>query len=171
MPPSSSTGMRRRSNTKRVQLDTHLGQLRPTILDEAVWAELETRLAPISRSYLRRLVIATGLPMSAAVEGVRQDSLQDAERTLLALSDDYVAGSSESRKKLRTAVIESKDRLRWTLNRSPDPDRQAMNEEILLWVMTWLENPQVFPAWLALRRRAEAAASEFPNGGSYSVVR
>jgi hypothetical protein len=153
MPRSSSTGMPRRRNTKRALLNTHLAESQPAIIDENVWAELQVRLAPVSNGYLRELVIATGLPMSPIVEAVRQDSFEQAERTLIALTQAYVEAAAERRKRIRGAVIDSKDRLRWSLKR-PDP----MKQEILLWVMTWLENPEIFPTWLALRRRAEATA-------------
>jgi hypothetical protein len=151
--------MRSRSDTKRARLEMHLAELRPPVIDDKVWSELRTRLAPVSNTYLRKLVISTGLPMSPVVEGVRHDSLQHAARTLMALSTAYADSEADSRRRIREAVIESKDRLRWALKRSSATDSQVLKQEILLWVMTWLENPAVFPAWLALRRQAEAVAS------------
>ena len=155
--------MPRRSDTKRARLEAHLAELQPAIVDEQVWSELQRRLAPISNSYLRELLLASGVPVSPVVEGVRQDSLENAERTLLALAAAYTGAGPQDRRRIRVAVIESKDRLRWSL-KQPNPEK----DEILLWMMTWLENPEVFPIWLALRKNCGAgrlARSRLSAGG------
>ena len=152
--------MPRRTDTKRARLEAYLAELKPSVVDEKLWADLQEQLAPVSSSYLRELLRGSGLPMSPLIEGVRQDSLDEAERTLLALSGVYAEASGDSRRRIRTALIESKDRIRWGLKRAGiDAQQRALKEEILLWALTWLENPEVFPAWLALRRMKIGASS------------
>jgi hypothetical protein len=147
--------MPRRDSSKRARLETYLAERGPGVIDDEVWDELQAWLAPVSSGYLRELLRSTGLPLSALVEGVRQDSLEEAERTLVALSGAYVSSGAEMRKRLRAAVIDSKDRLRWALKKAEmEHERRKVKEEILLWVLTWLENPIVFPAWLSIRKRA-----------------
>jgi hypothetical protein len=144
-----------------------LAQARPERVGEAQWRDLRERLAPISDSYLRRLLRATGLPLAPLVEGVRQDSLEELERTLLALEREYLAavraGEHERAGACRHAVIEAKDHARLALrNPKTDPAKAARKREMILWMLTWLENPGVFPAWLALRKSAVEQASACP---------
>ncbi len=80
------------------------------------------------------------------VEGVRQDTLDNLQRTLLALLGEYERGKQADVRKL---VIAAKERAKWT-----------SKQENALWMLTWLENPPLFPQWAALRR---AALNE--NGG------
>ena len=138
--------MPRPSDSKRARLESYLAESRPALIDETFLETLRERLAPVSNSYLRELVRGSGLPLSPLVEGVRQDSLQEARRTLLALSRLYEESGPARRNQVRSVVIESKTRLCWAVK-----TRQPLKEEILLWVMTWLENPPVFGSWLALR--------------------
>jgi hypothetical protein len=150
----SSIGMPSRSDTKRARFETFLAEHRPPQIDEDFLLALEQHLAPVSSSYLRQLVRASGLPLSPMVEGVRQDSLEEAERTLLGLAGVYVDSDAAGRRQARSLVIESKDRLQWAIKRTNDgPARRAIQHEILLWMMTWLENPAVFASWLTLRKR------------------
>ena len=98
----------------------------------------------ISDGYLRRLLRdRAGLELHPLVEGVRQDSFASLERTLLAMPVG-VEG--------RRLVLEAKRHARLAL-RSAKVDR-AEREEMAAWMTVWLETPDVFPAWLALRKRA-----------------
>lgn len=98
-------------------------------------------LAPISEGYLRRLLRESGIALHPLVEGVRQSSLGDLERTLLALLECDRAAA-------RRVVIEAKDHAKLALRRQQDLSRQ----EMVLWMMTWLENPEAFPIWVRLRK-------------------
>jgi hypothetical protein len=91
------------------------------------------------------------------VEGVRQDSFEGLERTLLALEREYSAGNGRARA-CRRLVIQAKDHARLALRRLEGAERAA-REEMILWMLTWLDNPGAFPIWLALRKRATEAAS------------
>ncbi len=74
------------------------------------------------------------------------------EETLLALldeyeKDEYEKGDATRRAAVRKLVITAKDHARWALRRG-----HATKEEMVLWMMTWLENPPVFREWVKLRR-------------------
>ncbi len=111
------------------------------------------RLAPVSGGYLRRLLRECGTELHPLVEGVRQDSLDALERTLLALVAVYreaeSAGDRERMRLCRRAVIESKDHARLAHRRGAEG-----KEEMILWMLVWLENPPVFALWVRLRRQA-----------------
>jgi hypothetical protein len=97
----------------------------------------------------------SGVALAPLVEGVRQDTFEDLERTLLALEREYAAGDEARRSACRREVIAAKDRARWAQRRLAEADpRREIRAEMFLWMLTWLENPSVFPAWLALRKRA-----------------
>ncbi len=102
-------------------------------------AELFSALQPVSGSHFRRLLRESGVPLAPLVEGVRQDTLDQLERTLLALLDEPEA---------RRLVMEAKDHARMAQRRAPTPER----EEKLLWMTVWLENRPLFWDWLRLRR-------------------
>ena len=99
--------------------------------------------------------------MDAAVEGVRQRSFEELERTLLALAEAHRqavdAGDRERAASCRRAVLTGKDHARLAARRSgvSDSDRKR-KEEMAAWMLLWLESPAVFPAWLALRKKAAA---------------
>jgi len=120
-------------------------------IDEVIWEQLKSELEPISDAYLRKLLRATGRPLSPWVEGVNTASLNDAERTLRALGEAYEI--AVDRKRIRAVVLESKQHVRWRMQR-PDPPPEK--QEILLWLSTWLENPLLFSDWIVLRRRGAA---------------
>lgn len=136
---------------KRTELDAYLEQSRPATITEARWAELLGRLAPVSESYLRRLLRETGLPLAPLVAGVRQDSLAALEGSLLDLGEEYArareAGDPLRTRACRRLVIQAKDHARWALRRG-----HAEKEEMILWMLTWLENPGVFAPWVDLRK-------------------
>ncbi len=143
--------------SKSAALRAYVEERRPASIGAGEFDELSQRLAPVSEGYLRKLLRETGLPLSPVVEGVRQDSLPELERTLLALELEYreaaAAGDRARAKTVRRAVISAKDHARFTLAKLSGA-RRAEREEMLLWIMTWLENPGVFPTWLALRKSA-----------------
>jgi hypothetical protein len=123
------------------------------------FGELLCALAPISEDYLRRLLRETGIPLAPLVGGIRQDSFEELERTLLEMEREYADAVSRGNAPLaqacRRTVITAKDHARFAL-RSPrlTAEHISCKTEMLLWMLTWLENPGVFPKWLGLRKRA-----------------
>src|SRR5262249_9060090 len=93
----------------------------------------------------------TGLTLAPLVEGVRQDSLETLEASLLRFGADYGAADRPRRKRLRAVVMEARNHARWAARK---PAIRALQEEMVMWMNTWLENPRLCPAWVKLRRTA-----------------
>jgi len=124
---------------------------------------LKALLAPVSDRYLRNLLRATGIPLDPLVEGVRQDSFPNLERTLLALANVLAlarsSGRPEDEELCRRLVITARDHARLAARRmAGSPDARADKNEMIAWMGVWLENPGVFPVWLELRKRTLQAA-------------
>jgi hypothetical protein len=142
-----------KGESRKTRLAVYLNEIQAERIDETVWQTLLQRLAPVSESYLRKLVRAAGLPMTPMVEGVVQDSFDHLAPTLAALEIEYEKSDAERRRAVRKLVITAKDHATFALKRmAPDDERREMKEEMLLWMRTWLENPFVFSTWLALRQ-------------------
>ena len=151
----------------------YLEQRRPTSVDEEVLsliaAEVHSTLGrrkPVSRSYLLEVLSTTTVEISRSLGGLPADlrhrvHFGDADRaaaSLLEMQREYEAArDSDDRERawdVRRAVRQAKERLRLLLRRpSLSFDKRAEKQELLAWFLVWLENPEVFAPWLALRRR------------------
>ncbi len=124
------------------------------MVGEAEWETLLRMLAPVPESYLRRLLRDfsrdSGVPLAPIVEGVRQESFAALESSLLKLLTEYEKGDAAQRSRVRRLVIEAKDHARLAARK---PERSEEKQEMILWMLTWLENPPLFPDWVRLRRR------------------
>ncbi len=141
-----------------------LATRRPERITEFVWEELRVALASVREDRLRRLLRETGLPLEPLVEGVRQDSLEEAARTLEALAREYRSalerGDARRAAECRRLVMTAKQRARWAAeNPRVDPAKRTVKRELLLWMLTWLENPLLFEPWLRLRRTVTTAGA------------
>lgn len=134
---------------KSAELTRWLDEHRPARIGEAEFASLRAALAPISESYLRKLVRECGVPLDALVEGVRQTTLDDLATSLLKLLEEYEHGDATHRMAVRRLVITAKDHARLAAR---IPEKRSEKEEMILWLSTWLENPPVFPDWVKIRR-------------------
>ncbi len=143
--------MERAKRTKAARLAAYLEEAQPAVIDEAERDRIAAVLGPVSERTLRTLLLNCGCPLAPLVEGVRQDCFDSLERTLLALSAEYRGGSSEQRRACRAAVIRAKEHARFAARRN-DALRPE-KEEMILWMLTWLENPEIFPMWLEIRRK------------------
>lgn len=95
------------------------------------------------------------------MEGIRQDSFGELERTLLAMGREHAeakrAGDRERAQRCRRMVIIAKEHARLALRRlRASPEAAARKEEMISWMLIWLEDPEIFPAWLRLRKKAAA---------------
>lgn len=126
-------------------------------VSEAACDDLRRALAPISKSYLRKMLRSENVPLAPLVEGVRQDSFDQLERTLLALQAEYERSPRERAAACRRLVIEAKNHARWTTRKTSDETKGLEKDEMILWMLTWLENPAVFDTWLRLRKRNRSA--------------
>lgn len=118
------------------------------------WAALKATLAPVTDSYLRKLLRESGARLAPLIEGVRQSDFNELERTLAALAELYAAGDRATTRECRRVVIEARQHARWAARRAgSDAARRQTKEEMMRWMLVWLENPAVFPAWASLRRK------------------
>ena len=150
-PPPSGTGMDRSKSAKQ-QLRDYLAERQPAAITEAIWTELRQRLAPVSESYLRDLLRDTGLPFDQPYAGIRQHTLEELEQSLREMlavyADAMMAGNRDGARYCRRQVIAAKDRARFLAKKYPH------KAEMVQWMLVWLENPAVFPAWVeALRKQ------------------
>ena len=136
--------------TKRDELRRWLDRQRPARIGEMEWAMLHVDLAPISGSHLRRLLRESGVPLAPLVEGVRQENFEALESSLLRFLQEYERADPAGRLSVRQVVIEAKEHARWAAR---VPEKRAEKEEMALWMLTWLENPPLFPQWVKLRRQ------------------
>jgi hypothetical protein len=142
--------------SRRARLSATIAGSGWTSIGEAEFEELRANLAPVSDYELRRLLRETQLPLAPMVEGVRQNSLQDLERTLCALVREYAPRAPDRRQTIRTLVILARDHARLAARRSEVASEKV---EMILWMKTWLENPETFESWVILRKRnLEASA-------------
>jgi hypothetical protein len=149
------------------RLGEYLDAERPAAITEAVWKDLLQRLAPVSESYLRELLRTTGLPFEQPWAGVYQHGFEDLERSLRELgrvyADAVAAGDRQRARYVRRLVIGAKDRARFAArNPRTPPENQTRKEEMARWMLVWLENPEVFPAWAEARKRVQGAG-ELPS--------
>ena len=148
--------------SKKARLSALLSEWQPQLIDGEIFEKLKRELAPVSDSYLRQLVKASGVALSPLVEGVAQDSLQSLRRTLVALQHEYSQTDRDGARKCRQFVIDAKQRARWAARKATHQDKRESKEEMILWMVTWLENPGLFADWVSLRERATEVRSSEP---------
>lgn len=136
------------------------------MLSVALATRLRAELGTVSDPMWRDLMHGCGIPLAPLVEGVRQDTFENLERTLLLLWQEYAA-TPESRRACRALVIRAKDHARLAARNSKvSEDKRQQKEEMVLWMLTWLENPDAFELWVGLRKQRLAATGTrlFPPG-------
>jgi hypothetical protein len=148
------------ANPKSVKqrLAAYLDAAQPDAIDETVWLDLLAKLAPVSESYLRDLVRDTGLPFAQPYAGVQQHTFEELEQSLCELSAVYAAaleaGDRQRARYCRRQAIAAKDRAKFIAAGSRHPeDKRALKREMADWMLVWLENPGVFPAWVEARKK------------------
>lgn len=148
---------RKRRRGKRARLRDWIERNRPGRIGEQEFEAIRAELGPVTTNYLRRLLRESGVELAPMVEGVRQENFDALERTLLALLQEYEQGGAARRAAVRRLVIEAKDHARFAARR---PEKREGKEEMALWMLTWLENPPLFPQWVKLRRARWAVHNE-----------
>jgi hypothetical protein len=149
----------KRASSKKQAIRDYLAARKPAAITEVEWNELLCSLSPISETYLRDVLRESGLPFIQPWAGVRQKSFEDLEQSLRDLLEVYsasnAAGDRERARYCRRQVIAAKDRARFVAQ-SPktSPEKQAQKREMVEWMLVWLENPEVFPAWVEARKGA-----------------
>lgn len=143
------------------QLREYLTEHQVSAISEAVWKDLVERLSPVSESYLRDLLRAEELPFEQPYAGVRQHTLEELEASLLEMHQVYTeaaaAGDRDRARYCRRQVIAAKDRAKFMARNPRTPeDKRALKDEMVEWMMVWLENPEVFPAWVEAKKKRSA---------------
>jgi hypothetical protein len=147
-----------RSKAVKQELHEYLEAARPDCITGAVWRDLLARFAPVSESYLRDLLRQTGLPFEQPYAGVLQHTFKELDQSLCELLAVYLeardAGDRDRARYCRRQVIVAKDRAKFLAANPKTPaQKQAEKVEMAQWMLVWLENPEVFPTWVAARKR------------------
>jgi hypothetical protein len=146
------------SQSKKASLREYLTERNLSAVSEREWRELVARLAPVSESYLRRLLADAGVTVEPPFGGVRQKTFGELEQSLVEMESVYTrareTGDRARAQYCRNVVIQAKDHARLAA-RSPktSPEKRAQKEQMVEWMLVWLENPGVFPAWVQLRKK------------------
>jgi len=106
---------------------------------------------------LRRLVADAGIAVEAPFGGVRQKTFEELERSLLEMEEVYSrasdAGDRARAQQCRNAVIQAKNHARLAARGAKtSPEKKAHKEEMIQWMLVWLENPGIFSTWVNLRK-------------------
>jgi hypothetical protein len=149
-----------RGRSVKQSLREYLAQNQPAAITERIWEQLLQHLAPVSESYLRDLLRDTGLPIEQPYAGVRQHTWEELEQSLREMQQIYAdamtSGARERARYCRRQVIAAKDRARFLARGARlAPDKRETKEEMAQWMLVWLENPEVFPAWVDARKRVQ----------------
>ena len=151
-----------RSKSKKRRLEKFLEEQRLEAISEEHWHELVALLSPISESYLRELLRGTNLPVAQPFGGVRQSSFEELETSLLEIEREYARamenGDMTRAKLCRRVVIQAKDRARLvSRSKKVDPEKRRQKQEMVEWMLVWLENPGIFESWVRLRKQVPSA--------------
>lgn len=118
------------------------------------WTALQTELADISPTSLRKWLTEAALPIAQPYAGIATKTLLELEQSLASMAGIYIQDPA-LRKLCRAAVIQAKDRARFaSLNLRATPEKRALKEEMLRWMLVWLDDPALFQTWLILRKNA-----------------
>lgn len=140
--------------SKQANLEAWLRERTPTQVALNDFDELLRLLAPITESNLRHRLRSSGFNLHPLVAGVNQDSLAELRESLLALADWHEKGNAETRRLTRRIVITAKDHAKLAAaNQRVAPEKRALKAEMAVWMLTWLENPDVFPLWVPMREK------------------
>jgi hypothetical protein len=109
----------------------------------------------MAESSLRHRLRVTGANLHPLVAGVDQNTLTTLRDSLLRLTDWYDRGDAETRRLTRRIVITAKDHAKLAgRNRRVAPEKRALKIEMAAWMLTWLENPTIFPLWVPMREKS-----------------
>jgi hypothetical protein len=150
MPRRRSTTVRKA--TKRDRFSAMLAENRWTAIQSTEWELLRHNF---SESSLREWLAEAGIPVDQPYRGVQTKTIEALEESLVAMTELYV-GVSDARRVCRATVIASKDRTRFaSKNEKVELDKRALKAEMVEWMLVWLDDPAMFPAWAAIRRKVK----------------
>ena len=117
-------------------------------IGETEWQEIRSALSDISETTIRE----SGVPIRAPWRGVAAHSIDELEASLREFSQVY-EDRIDLRRYCRDQVIAVKDRARWAAKSVSEESKRRMKSEMVEWMLVWLDDPAIFPAWAQLRRK------------------
>ncbi len=119
------------------------------VIGEAEWLALKAALPDVSEPTVRESGVAIAQPWL----GVRQHTMDELETSLRELSEVY-ASQAHLRRYCRDQVIRAKARARFASSSFKlDEGRRRLKAEMVEWMLVWLGDPAMFPAWVSMRLR------------------
>src|SRR5215831_15727053 len=116
-PLPTGTAVASPAKSVKQRLREILASEKPAAITEIVWQDLHARLAPVSESYLRDLLNASGVPFEQPYAGIRQHTWEELEQSLREMLAVYTeageTGNRERARYCRRQVIAAKDRARF----------------------------------------------------------
>ena len=141
--------------SKQARLESWLRERAPRPVELTDFEELSQLLAPISESGLRHMLRRSAAPLHPLAAGVNQDTFATLRDSLLALAACYEEGDAGTRRLVRGIVITAKDHAKLAARNSRvAAEKRAAKEEMAEWMLTWLENPGIFPLWIKIREKS-----------------
>lgn len=124
-----------------------------TVIGKVEWEQMRRDLPAIAEKTLRDVLWELGPAVEQPYRGIRQHTLDELETSLLDMRRVY-ASRPELSAICREIVIQAKDRARFAA-RNPKAAalKRAMKEEMLRWMLVWLEDPSMFEPWVRLRKK------------------
>ena len=113
------------------------------LIGEDEWKELRAALPDVSEATVR----SSGISIAQPWRGVTQHTIEELDQSLRELSSIYVL-RPDLRRYCRDQVIAAKDRARYLSRMRP------LKAEMAEWMLVWLGDPAMFPAWAGLRRES-----------------
>jgi hypothetical protein len=113
------------------------------LIGEDEWQELRAALPEVSEATIRR----SGIEIAQPWRGVAQHTIEELDQSLRELSSIYEQ-RPDLRRYCRDQVIAAKDRARYLSRTRP------LKAEMVEWMLVWLGDPAMFPAWAGLRRKS-----------------
>jgi hypothetical protein len=146
-----------KKTSKKRRLAESLAASGLTAIGEPEWRRLLTELAPVSESYLRQLLRDSGVPVVQPFGGIRQKTFEELEESLIEMEGVYrearASGDRARAHYCRSQVIQAKDHARLAAHGSKNsPEKRAAKEEMVQWMLVWLDDPALFEAWVKVRK-------------------
>ncbi|MDQ6700351.1 MAG: hypothetical protein M3Z36_09210 [Acidobacteriota bacterium] len=139
-------------NNNRQRLRDYLSTRKWTSVGKEEWQQLRREFPGIAENSLREMLQESTIEIAQPYCGVRQKSLEDLESSLLGLYGVY-AGHPDQAGTCRKLVIQAKDRARFvTRNAKVIEPVRAMKEEMVRWMLVWLDDPSMFESWVRARK-------------------
>jgi hypothetical protein len=113
-------------------------------IGESEWNELRRSLPDVSAGVIQQ----SGLQIDAPWCGVRQHTFEELELSLRAFSAVYET-RADLRRACRDQVIAAKDRAKWlSVRKTVDEETRRRKATMAEWMLVWLGDPALFPAWV-----------------------